>query len=395
MDENNIKPVINIINQVTKEFMPKRRKKDEVIPMEFYAEVLEKSEKLNELFAKIVESVIEDGKIKFDTLSTKTEFLSDDASELLDLYITKNKIEVVYDYAETKEAAQYDETYVEEDPVKAYLKEIGNLPLLTQAEEIALANIMRNYKPETPEYKAAYKKMNECNLRLVVSIAKKYVGRGMEFLDLIQEGNVGLMTAVPKFDPDKGYKFSTYATWWIRQAITRGIADKGRVIRMPVHMVEKVNKLKVFKTKFLNENAREPEIEEIMEGLNWTEAEVLKIIKYSADAISLDQPVGEEEHGEQTVLGDFIEAEDQNVEGMASSKCAGEELMKIVKARLSDRELMVISRRNALAPYTRVETLEEIGRDLNITRERVRQIEAKAYRKLRNNREVKAFKPED
>ena len=345
MSEVNIKSVIDIINQVTKEFMPKKRKKNELIPMEFYAEILDKSEKLNEQFAKIIEAVKVDGKITFDNLSNKTDMLSDDANELLDLYITKNNIEIEYEYSEPTEHETTDKDYVEEDPVKAYLNSIGNIQLLTAKEEIELANMLREYDEGTPEYQYATNKMINHNLKLVVSIAKRYVGRGLDFLDLIQEGNIGLITAIPKFDPNKGYKFSTYATWWIRQAITRGIADKGRVIRIPVHMVEKVNKFRAFKNKFLNENAREPEIKEIIEGLNWSEEEVKKMIKYSTDTISLDQPIGEEEHGEQTVLADFIEAENQNVEGIATSKFDSESLMKVVKARLSDRELLVVSRR--------------------------------------------------
>ena len=395
MSEVNIKSVIDIINQVTKEFMPKKRKKNELIPMEFYAEILDKSEKLNEQFAKIIEAVKVDGKITFENLSNKTDMLSDDANELLDLYITKNNIEIEYEYSEPTEHETTDKDYVEEDPVKAYLNSIGNIQLLTAKEEIELANMLREYDEGTPEYQYATNKMINHNLKLVVSIAKRYVGRGLDFLDLIQEGNIGLITAIPKFDPNKGYKFSTYATWWIRQAITRGIADKGRVIRIPVHMVEKVNKFRAFKNKFLNENARDPEIKEIIEGLNWSEEEVLKMIKYSNDTISLDQPIGEEEHGEQTVLADFIEAENQNVEGIATSKFDSESLMKVVKARLSDRELLVVSRRFGIYPYNRCETLEEIGKDLNVTRERIRQIEEKALRKLRKNKEINSFKFDD
>lgn len=395
MSEVNIKSVIAIINEVTKEFMPKKRKKNELIPMEFYAEILDKSEKLNEQFAKIIEAVKVDGKITFENLSNKTDMLSDDANELLDLYITKNNIEIEYEYSEPTEHETTDKDYVEEDPVKAYLNSIGNIQLLTAKEEIELANMLREYDEGTPEYQYATNKMINHNLKLVVSIAKRYVGRGLDFLDLIQEGNIGLITAIPKFDPNKGYKFSTYATWWIRQAITRGIADKGRVIRIPVHMVEKVNKFRAFKNKFLYENAREPEIKEIIEGLNWSEEEVLKMIKYSNDTISLDQPIGEEEHGEQTVLADFIEAENQNVEGIATSKIDSESLMKVVKARLSDRELLVVSRRFGIYPYNRCETLEEIGKDLNVTRERIRQIEEKALRKLRKNKEINSFKFDD
>ena len=395
MSEVNIKSVIAIINEVTKEFMPKKRKKNELIPMEFYAEILDKSEKLNEQFAKIIEAVKVDGKITFENLSNKTDMLSDDANELLDFYITKNNIEIEYEYSEPTEHETTDKDYVEEDPVKAYLNSIGNIQLLTAKEEIELANMLREYDEGTPEYQYATNKMINHNLKLVVSIAKRYVGRGLDFLDLIQEGNIGLITAIPKFDPNKGYKFSTYATWWIRQAITRGIADKGRVIRIPVHMVEKVNKFRAFKNKFLYENAREPEIKEIIEGLNWSEEEVLKMIKYSTDTISLDQPIGEEEHGEQTVLADFIEAENQNVEGIATSKIDSESLMKVVKARLSDRELLVVSRRFGIYPYNRCETLEEIGKDLNVTRERIRQIEEKALRKLRKNKEINSFKFDD
>ena len=382
-----LKPIINIINKVTKTCMPRKKN----IPIEVYSEVLDKSDKLKELFGQIVAEVSEDGKIKYDDLIESTDLLTEKASELLDLYISNNNIEVIYEDSKNNEYDESDDVLCE-DPVKQYLKEIGKYPLIDAETEKKLAYIMRENESTTSEYQNARKKMAESNLRLVVSIAKRYIGRGLDFLEIIQEGNLGLLTAVERFDPDKGFKFSTYATWWIRQAITRGIADKARTIRIPVHRVEKINKYKLFVRNFVNENAREPDLEEIAEGLNWPIEFTREVQKNSVDSISLEQPIGEEEHGEQTVLCDYIEDPDVNVQDDAISTESYAGLIKVVESRLSDRELMVLSRRLALPPYNREETLEEIGQDLGVTRERIRQIEAKALKKLKNNREIKAYK---
>ena len=260
------------------------------------------------------------------------------------------------------------------DPVKVYLKEIGKVPLLTAEEEIDLA-----IRIEEGD-KRARKKLAESNLRLVVSIAKRYVGRGMSFLDLIQEGNLGLIKAVEKFDYTKGFKFSTYATWWIRQAITRAIADQARTIRIPVHMVETINKVKKTASKLLHENGREPTDEEIAEKLDMTVEKVRDIQRVSQEPVSLDTPIGEEEDSH---LGDFI-PDDEAVTpaDAASSLMLKEELIGALDT-LNDREARVLSLRFGLDDG-RPRTLEEVGKEFDVTRERIRQIEAKALRKLRH-----------
>ena len=401
---DNTESIINIINTVVKECLP-RRKKGQNISLEVYNEVLDKSNKLNDLFKNLLSSIMENGKLDFDKLSETTSSLSDGANELLDVYISKNSIEVIYNLNTT---GDIDPNYVEEDSFKLYLREIGNAELLTPDEEQALGKIIKENSPESEAYKNAdeatkakmrevYKKaskeMSEKNLRLVVSIAKRYVGRGMHILDLIQEGNLGLLKAVERFDYEKGFKFSTYATWWIRQSITRGIADQARTIRVPVHMTERINKLKRFTAIFINTYQREPDVEDIAEGLNWTIEETEKVQKYAVDTVSLDTPIGEDEHGEQSVLGDFIEAPDSDVAAEALSHHATEGLLKVVESRLSKRELEVVYRRLGIN-QERAETLEEIGADFGVTRERIRQIEAKALRKLRNTRDIKAYRNE-
>ncbi len=262
-----------------------------------------------------------------------------------------------------------------EDPVRMYLKEIGNVPLLTSEEEVELAKRVEQGDEE------AKKKLTEANLRLVVSIAKKYVGRGMPFLDLIQEGNMGLMKAVDKFDYTKGYKFSTYATWWIRQAITRGIADTGRTIRVPVHMVETINKTLRMTRTLLQELGREPTPEEVAERLNVPVSRVREVLKISRDPVSLDTPIGEEDDSH---LGDFIE--DDTVLSPADSATFSmlrEELSTALES-LTERERQVVRLRFGLEDG-RARTLEEVGKEFNVTRERIRQIEAKALRKLRQD----------
>ena len=269
-----------------------------------------------------------------------------------------------------------------EDPVRMYLKEIGNVPLLSTEEEIELAKRVE----EGDE--AAKKKLTEANLRLVVSIAKKYVGRGMPFLDLIQEGNMGLMKAVDKFDYSKGYKFSNYATWWIRQAITRGIADTGRTIRVPVHMVETINKTLRMTRTLLQELGREPTPEEVADRLNVPVSRVREVLKISRDPVSLDTPIGEEDDSH---LGDFIEDDSAlSPADSAAFSMLREELNTALES-LTDRERQVVELRFGLRDG-RARTLEEVGREFNVTRERIRQIEAKALRKLRHPSRSKRLK---
>ena len=269
-----------------------------------------------------------------------------------------------------------------EDPVRMYLKEIGNVPLLTTEQEVELAKRVEAGDEE------AKKQLTEANLRLVVSIAKKYVGRGMPFLDLIQEGNMGLMKAVDKFDYTKGYKFSTYATWWIRQAITRGIADTGRTIRVPVHMVETINKTLRMTRTLLQELGREPTPEEVAERLNVSVSRVREVLKISRDPVSLDTPIGEEDDSH---LGDFIE--DDSALSPADSAAFSMLRAELATAleSLTDRERQVVKLRFGLEDG-RARTLEEVGKEFNVTRERIRQIEAKALRKLKHPSRSKRLK---
>ena len=261
-----------------------------------------------------------------------------------------------------------------EDPVRMYLKEIGKVPLLTAEEEIELAKRMEAGDEE------AKKKLAEANLRLVVSIAKRYVGRGMLFLDLIQEGNLGLLKAVEKFDYRKGYKFSTYATWWIRQAITRAIADQARTIRIPVHMVETINKLIRVSRQLLQELGREPTSEEIAEEMNMPVERVREILKISQEPVSRETPIGEEEDSH---LGDFIQDENVAVPADEAAAALLREQLQEVLGTLTEREQKVLRLRFGLDDG-RTRTLEEVGKEFNVTRERIRQIEAKALRKLRH-----------
>ena len=261
-----------------------------------------------------------------------------------------------------------------EDPVRMYLKEIGTVPLLTAEEEIELAKRMELGDQE------AKKRLAEANLRLVVSIAKRYVGRGMLFLDLIQEGNLGLIKAVEKFDYRKGYKFSTYATWWIRQAITRAIADQARTIRIPVHMVETINKLIRVSRQLLQELGREPTPEEIAAEMDMPVERVREILKISQEPVSLETPIGEEEDSH---LGDFIQDDNVPVPADAATFTLLKEQLEEVLGTLTEREQKVLILRFGLEDG-RARTLEEVGKEFNVTRERIRQIEAKALRKLRH-----------
>ena len=261
-----------------------------------------------------------------------------------------------------------------EDPVRMYLKEIGNVPLLTTEQEVELAKRVEAGDEE------AKKQLTEANLRLVVSIAKRYVGRGMLFLDLIQEGNLGLIKAVEKFDYRKGYKFSTYATWWIRQAITRAIADQARTIRIPVHMVETINKLIRVSRQLLQELGREPTPEEIAEEMKMPVERVREILKFSQEPVSLETPIGEEEDSH---LGDFIKDDNVPVPADAATFTLLKEQLEEVLGTLTEREQKVLTLRFGLEDG-RARTLEEVGKEFNVTRERIRQIEAKALRKLRH-----------
>ena len=261
-----------------------------------------------------------------------------------------------------------------EDPVRMYLKEIGKVPLLSAEEEIELALRMEEGDED------AKKRLAEANLRLVVSIAKRYVGRGMLFLDLIQEGNLGLIKAVEKFDYRKGFKFSTYATWWIRQAITRAIADQARTIRIPVHMVETINKLIRVSRQLLQELGREPSPEEISEAMNMPVERVREILKISQEPVSLETPIGEEEDSH---LGDFIQDDNVPVPADAAAFTLLKEQLVEVLGTLTEREQMVLRLRFGLDDG-RARTLEEVGKEFKVTRERIRQIEAKALRKLRH-----------
>ena len=269
-----------------------------------------------------------------------------------------------------------------DDPVKTYLKEIGRVPLLSAEEEAALAHAAQAGDED------ARRRLSEANLRLVVSVAKRYAGRGLPFLDLIQEGNLGLMKAAEKFEPDRGFKFSTYATWWIRQSITRAIADQGRTIRIPVHLVESINRVKKTAGELLRRTGREPTAEEIAAQLDMEPARVRELIQLAQDPISLETPVGEEEDAH---LEDFIQDDEAGVPAdEAGRQLLRRELMNVLKS-LTPREERVIALRFGLEDG-RARTLEELGREFNVTRERVRQIEAKALRKLRHPSRAKRLR---
>ena len=269
-----------------------------------------------------------------------------------------------------------------DDPVKAYLKEIGQVPLLSAEEEQTLARAARAGDAD------ARRRLSEANLRLVVSVAKRYAGRGLPFLDLIQEGNLGLMKAAEKFEPDRGFKFSTYATWWIRQAITRAIADQARTIRIPVHMVETINKVKKTAGELLRKNGREPTVEEIAVQLDLEPDRVRELLQLAQEPVSLETPVGEEEDAH---LEDFIQDEEAGIPvDEAGRQLLRRELMSVLKS-LTPREERVITLRFGLDDG-RPRTLEELGKEFNVTRERIRQIEAKALRKLRHPSRAKRLR---
>ena len=307
----------------------------------------------------------------YDTLEGLNIEIIEDLEQDIDLDL--NSIPVTAASEEEEEAPPSEGVNID-DPVKVYLKEIGRVPLLSSEEEVELAQRMAqgdNY---------AKKRLSEANLRLVVSIAKRYVGRGMQFLDLIQEGNLGLIKAVEKFDHTKGFKFSTYATWWIRQAITRAIADQARTIRIPVHMVETINKVKKVSNQLLHKNGHEPTADEIAKELDMPVDKVREIMRVAQEPVSLETPIGEEEDSH---LGDFIPDDDAPAPAEAASHTLLKEQLGDVLQTLTPREEKVLRLRFGLEDG-RSRTLEEVGKEFNVTRERIRQIEAKALRKLRH-----------
>lgn len=315
----------------------------------------------------------------YDTLESQgVEIIEDFA----DAPLEDIDFEVQVDENEDLEAALSTEGIAIDDPVKVYLKEIGRVPLLSPEEEIDLAIRIKEGDD------AAKKRLSEANLRLVVSIAKRYLGRGMQFLDLIQEGNLGLIKAVEKFDYTKGFKFSTYATWWIRQAITRAIADQARTIRIPVHMVETINKVKKVSSQLLHTNGHEPTADEISEELDMPVDKVREIMRVAQEPVSLETPIGEEEDSH---LGDFIPDDDAPAPVDAASHILLKEQLADVLDTLTPREEKVLRLRFGLEDG-RSRTLEEVGKEFNVTRERIRQIEAKALRKLRHPSRSKKLK---
>ena len=360
------------------------------------------AEKKNGL-AELIENGKANGKLTTKEITDFIDEMDFDVAQVDKLYdmLESNGIEIVEDFTPPtdidfdlsdieKEEIDEDGTIIEgisiDDPVKVYLKEIGRVPLLTADEEISLAERMNGDDPV--DAAKARKRLSEANLRLVVSIAKRYVGRGMQFLDLIQEGNLGLIKAVEKFDHTKGFKFSTYATWWIRQAITRAIADQARTIRIPVHMVETINKVKKVSSQLLHQNGREPTAEEIAKELDMSVDKVREIMRVAQEPVSLETPIGEEEDSH---LGDFIPDDDAPAPADAASHTLLRETLGDVLDSLTPREEKVLRLRFGLEDG-RSRTLEEVGKEFNVTRERIRQIEAKALRKLRHPSRSKKLK---
>jgi RNA polymerase primary sigma factor len=364
---------------------------------------------LDELKKKLLARGKTRGSLTYEEINTAFDALEDVSPEQLDEFfeeITAAGIEILDNEKEEKpetegeeEAEPIPDGLSLEDPVRMYLKEIGRVPLLAMEQEKSLAmrieagemELLKNGATDSSivdNGEEAKRQLTEANLRLVVSIAKKYVGRGMLFLDLIQEGNLGLIRAVEKFDYRKGYKFSTYATWWIRQAITRALADQARTIRIPVHMVETINRLIKISRQLLQELGREPSVEEIAEAMGLTPEKVREVMKISQEPISLETPIGEEEDSH---LGDFIEDQEAIAPAEAASVMLLKEKMQDVLQNLTDRERKVLVLRFGLEDGHQ-RTLEEVGQEFGVTRERIRQIEAKALRKLRHPSRGKALK---
>jgi RNA polymerase primary sigma factor len=365
---------------------------------------------LDDLKKKLIARGKSRGSLTYEEINSAFDALEDVTPEQLDEFfeeITAAGIDLVDEQKEEKPEAESEEEPEEtipdgmslDDPVRMYLKEIGRVPLLSMEQEKSLAMRIEAGELEAQKNGAAdislvdsgeeaKRQLTEANLRLVVSIAKKYVGRGMLFLDLIQEGNLGLIRAVEKFDYRKGYKFSTYATWWIRQAITRALADQARTIRIPVHMVETINRLIKVSRQLLQELGREPLVEEIAEAMGLTPEKVREVMKISQEPISLETPIGEEEDSH---LGDFIEDQEAVAPAEAASVMLLKEKMQDVLQNLTERERKVLVLRFGLEDGHQ-RTLEEVGQEFGVTRERIRQIEAKALRKLRHPSRGKALK---
>lgn len=368
--------------------LERAKKQKNVVELQEIKEVFQNNPPTPTQLERIV-AYLEEQKIDVLTMpDINADDIEDDVEEItslndMDVFQKPDRIgsiqvtaEIEKGYGKTAEESEnsFTERGNAEDPVRMYLKEIGRIPLLSSEEEIELAKRMEEGDEE------AKKKLSEANLRLTVSIAKRYSGRGMQFLDLIQEGNLGLIKAVEKFDYRKGYKFSTYATWWIRQSITRAIADQARTIRIPVHMVETMNRVNRTSRRLLQEYGREPTPEEVAEAMNLPVERVLEISKISQEPVSLETPIGEEEDSH---LGDFIQDEHIPVPADEAAHTLLREQLEKVMDTLSEREQKVLALRFGLEDG-KPHTLEEVGREFQVTRERIRQIEAKALRKLRH-----------
>lgn len=359
---------------------PKKEKKMQL------SDLIEMGRAKGKLTTQEIMDAMEDMDFDLEQMDKLYESIESQNIEIVDDFQTEefDGLDLMLDTPEVDEpeAVAAADGIVIDDPVKVYLKEIGRVPLLTPEEEIELAvRIM-----DGDEY--AKKRLSEANLRLVVSIAKRYVGRGMQFLDLIQEGNLGLIKAVEKFDYTKGFKFSTYATWWIRQAITRAIADQARTIRIPVHMVETINKVKKVSSQLLHKNGHEPSAEEISQELDMPVDKVREIMRVAQEPVSLETPIGEEEDSH---LGDFIPDDEAPAPADAASHTLLKEQLGEVLSTLTPREAKVLRLRFGLEDG-RPRTLEEVGKEFDVTRERIRQIEAKALRKLRHPSRSKKLK---
>ena len=368
--------------------LERAKKQKNVVELQEIRDVFQNSPLTQAQLERII-AYLEEQKIDVLTMpDINADDIEDDVEEIdslndMDVFQKPDRIgnvqvtaEIEKGYEKTAEESEnsFTERGNAEDPVRMYLKEIGRIPLLSSEEEIELAKRMEEGDEE------AKKKLSEANLRLTVSIAKRYSGRGMQFLDLIQEGNLGLIKAVEKFDYRKGYKFSTYATWWIRQSITRAIADQARTIRIPVHMVETMNRVNRTSRRLLQEYGREPTPEEIAEAMNLPVERVLEISKISQEPVSVETPIGEEEDSH---LGDFIQDEHIPVPADEAAHTLLREQLEKVMDTLSEREQKVLALRFGLEDG-KPHTLEEVGREFQVTRERIRQIEAKALRKLRH-----------
>jgi len=371
--------------------MPRKKKTDEPAVVMAAADafdkeikkILEKAKKENKIEQKDIFALIPDVPANIDIHDRLNAELADADIEVTALAEpTELSDEWIVDEDEEEEVVE-DTSYIDDiadDSVRLYLREIGKIPLLTAEEELALAQKVVSGD------KRAKDQMAEANMRLVVSIAKRYVGRGLDLLDLIQEGNTGLLRAVEKFDPDRGFKFSTYATWWIRQAITRAIADQARTIRIPVHMVETINKLLRTQRRLTQELNREPTNEEIAAAMEMEVDKVEHIMKIKQDISSLDASVRDDE--EDSVLGDFIEDEDQKTPSESASEQLLKEQVKQILGTLTEREQKILKLRFGLEDG-KSHTLEEVGQEFSVTRERIRQIEAKALAKLRKHKDTR------